>query len=346
MAQDGDTTIRVPFVDLKARVATALRNAGASEDSLRAATRAMMHASLVGVDSHGVRLTEHYCRVLTSGRVNRNPSLTIDRRGAGSVMIHADNGLGHHGAYKAIETGIEIAKEAGVAAIGVTASSHLGAAGAYALAGAEAGFVTFATTNTDSLVALFDGAGPFHGTNPLAFGAPVPGQRPWLFDMATSSIPYNRVLLYQSLGRILPPGVAADGTGSMVTDPHAAEMLLPLGGTDYGYKGAGLAGVATLFSAILTGSTIDHEMLAMSRGDDWTTPRNLGHFFIVIDPGHFAGREVYDALIVRYLDALRNAPEKEGGQVMAPGDREWAVADERERMGIPIDPDTAVYLGF
>jgi ureidoglycolate dehydrogenase (NAD+) len=344
---DGAETIRVPFVDLKGRVATALRNAGASEDSLRAATRAMMHASLVGVDSHGVRLTEHYSRVLNSGRVNPNPSIRIEQRGAGSAMINADNGLGHLAGYRAIETGIEIAREAGVAAVGVTASSHLGAAGAYAMAGADDGFITFATTNTDALVSLFDGAAPFHGTNPLALAAPVPNQRPWLLDMATSSIPWNRVLLYRSLGgRPLPDGVAADSSGAVVTDPNLVKMLLPLGGTDYGYKGAGLAGVATLLSAVLTGSTIDPEMISMSRGPDWSTPRNLGHFFIVIDPGRFAGREVYDALIVRYLDAIRNAPQAEGGTVMAPGDREWAVADERERMGIPIDPDTARFLGF
>ncbi len=346
MTVDGEqAVVRVPVRTLEASVEAALRVAGASEASLKAATRAMLHASRLGIDSHGFRLTEHYCRVLASGRVNKDPQLRIDRRGAGSAMIDADNGLGHYAAYRAIETGAEIAREAGVAAVGVTGSSHLGAAGAYALAGAEAGFVTFATTNTDSLVSVFHGAAPFHGTNPLAFGAPVPGQLPWLLDMATSSIPWNRVLLYRSLGRALPHGVAAGGSGGVEVDPHGVEMLLPLGGTDYGYKGAGLAGVATLFAAVLTGSAIDHEMISMSRGPDWETPRNLGHFFILVDPGHFAGREVYDMLILRYLDALRSAPSIEGGTVMAPGDREWADADERDRLGIPIDPDTARFLG-
>ena len=104
---------------------------------------------------------------------------------------------------------MELARKAGVGAVGVKRSSHLGAAGAYAVAGAEEGFVTFATTNTDSMVALFDGAKKFHGTNPLAFAAPVPGSRPWLLDMATSSIPLNRVLLHRSLDKELPAGVAA-----------------------------------------------------------------------------------------------------------------------------------------
>ena len=32
--------------------------------------------------------------------------------------------------------------------------------------------------------------------------------------------------------------------------------------------------------------------------------------------------------------------------VLAPGDREWAIAAERERTGIPLDPETAKFLGF
>src|SRR5438552_3041805 len=84
----------------------------------------------------------------------------------------------------------------------------------------------------------------------LAVGAPLPGERPWLLDMATSAIPMNRVLLYRSLGLALPDGVAADEAGRTTTDPHAATVLSPLGGA-YGYKGAGLAGLVEILSAPL-----------------------------------------------------------------------------------------------
>src|SRR5215217_4921536 len=209
---------RYPVAVLEQKVAAALREAGASEASLAAATRAMLHASLVGVDSHGVRLTGHYCTMLAGGRLNRNPQLKVDMRAAGSAMVDGDDGLGHYAAYKTVEVGIELAQKAGVGAVGIAHSSHLGAAGAYALAGAERGFVTFATTNTDSMVALFDGAQKFHGTNPLAFAAPVPNGRPWLLDMATSSIPLNRVMLHRSLDKALPEGVAATPDGLPTTD--------------------------------------------------------------------------------------------------------------------------------
>ena len=321
---------RFPAVLIEEKVAGRLREAGASEASLEAATKAMLHASMVGVDSHGVRLTEHYCNMLVGGRLNRDPQLKVEMRAAGSAMVDGDDGLGHYAAYRAVEVGIELAQQAGVGAVGIAHSSHLGAAGAYALAGAERGFVTFATTNTDSMVALFDGAARFHGTNPLAFAAPVPGSKPWLLDMATSSIPMNRVLLHRSLGLELPAGVAADKHGGATTDPDEADMLLPLGGAEYGYKGAALAGVATLFSALLTGTTLDTDFIPMYGGDDISTPRNMGHFVLVIDPDKFIGRALFGAMITRYLAGLRSAPLRPGAErVMAPGDREWTERARR-----------------
>ncbi|MGV8952237.1 MAG: Ldh family oxidoreductase [Cypionkella sp.] len=337
---------RFPLAELEIRVAAALRHAGASEPSLQAATRAMLHASRYGVDSHGVRLTEHYCTMLAGGRLNKTPALKVDIRAPGSAMVDGDDGLGHYAAYKAVEVGCELARVSGVAGVGIAHSSHLGAAGAYALAGAEAGFIAFATTNTDSMVALHDGAARFHGTNPLSFAAPVPGQKPWFLDMATSSIPMNRVLLHRSMGVDLPEGVAADAAGEMVTDPNAVEMLLPLGGEGYGYKGAALAGVATLFSALLTGTTLDSDFIPMFGGTDISSHRNMGHFVLIVEPDKFVGRDLFGQMITRYLASLRAAPAREGGTVMAPGDREWAEAAQREANGAPVDPDTARFLGL
>jgi ureidoglycolate dehydrogenase (NAD+) len=152
-----------------------------------------------------------------------------------------------------MELACELAGAAGVGAAGVTRSSHFGAAAAYAVTGAERGLIALATTNADSLVALHGGSRALHGTNPIAAAAPVRGQKPWLLDFATSSIPFNRVALARTLGEMLPPGVAADADGAPTRDPARADMLLPLGGADFGYKGAGLAGLATLLSAVLTG---------------------------------------------------------------------------------------------
>ncbi|HZP79532.1 MAG TPA: Ldh family oxidoreductase [Pseudolabrys sp.] len=336
--------ITVPEPVLREKVLAALTAAGADEASVQACAHAMLHASRLGIDSHGVRLTAHYAAMMKSGRINPHPNFTLRKTAAGSAMLDADNGLGHAAAYAAMGYACELAGEAGIGAVGVARSSHFGAAGAYALAGAEAGFVAFSTTNADSLVGLHGGTEAFHGTNPLAIAAPVAGEKPWLMDLATSSIPFNRVHLARTLGLTLPEGVATDAGGAPTRDPHAATSLIPLGGTDYGFKGAALAGVATLFSAILTGGAIDHEMIPMFRKDAMSTPRNVGHFCLALDPGHFVGRDAYNLAIKRYRDALRAVPARAGERVMAPGDREWDVEAARLRDGIPIDVETAAFL--
>ena len=339
--------IRVDADQLAARLLETLTEAGTAAPSAEAATRAMMHASRIGVDSHGARLIGFYGAMLAEGRANPSPEVTVRRTAAATAIVDGDSGLGHLASYRAMAEAIDIARESGIGAVGAVRSSHFGAAGAYAMAAAEAGMIGFATANADSLVTLFDGAKPFHGTNPLAFAAPVAGARPWLIDMATSSIPFNRVLLYRSLGLGLPPGVGADEDGVTTRDANAASILMPLGGTDFGFKGAALAGLATLLSAVLLGTALDHDLPAIEGQPKPGRRANLGHFFIAIDPARFVGQAAFAAAMARYLAALRAVPSKAGGgPVMAPGDREWQVEAERARDGIPIDPDTAKILGL
>lgn len=338
--------LRFPATILEKRAFAALRDAGADEPSAEAATRAMMHASRLGVDSHGVRLTALYAGALRSGQVNGRPTFRIRRTAAATAMLDADRGLGHAAAYAGMEEACRIAQESGIGAVGIARSTHYGAAGAYALAGAERGLIAISTTNSDSIVSLHGGTTRFHGTNPIAAAAPVAGAKPWLLDMATSAIPFNRVLLFRSLQRELPADVTADPAGEPTRDPHLAEMLMPLGGGDFGFKGAGLAGLVTILSAILTGATPDPFVPPMNPEDEAPEPHDIGHFCLAIDPERFVGRQAYDTLMAQYLAGLRSAPGKPGMPILAPGDREWRTMAERERTGIPVDPDTARFLAL
>lgn len=336
--------LRVAEDELRWRVFNALTEAGADATSAEGTTRALLHASRIGIDSHGVRLAAHYARMLRSGRVNPCPRFRVKQDAPSAALLDADDGLGHAAAYAGMELACRLARDTGVGAVGIVRSSHFGAAGVYALAGAETGMVALATTNADRIVALHGGSRPFHGTNPIAVAAPVAGADPWLMELATSSIPFNRIVHYRRLGRPLPEGVAADRDGHPTTDPNRAETLIPLGGLEFGHKGAGLAGLVTVLSAVLTGATLDHEMIPMFATEDFRTPRNVGHFCLALDPARFAGRAGYDQAMRRYLAALRGTPARPGEQVLAPGDRESETGAERARAGIPVDPETAAFL--
>jgi LDH2 family malate/lactate/ureidoglycolate dehydrogenase len=330
--------------ELAAFCDAALRGAGADKASAEAATRAMLHASRLGVDSHGIRLLPHYARVIEGGRVNGRPEMRFVRSVGATATLDADNAHGAPAAYAAMGRAVHLAKLQGLGAVAIRRSSHFGAAGAYALAAAEAGLIGLATCNADSIVRLHDGAEPFHGTNPIAFAAPVAGERPWLLDMATSAIPFNRVELYRSLGVPLPAGVASDAAGAETLVPDAVRMLAPLGGA-FGFKGAALAGVAEILSTALTGMGLSFELLPMG-GPDVATPRELGAFVLAIEPRAFVDKAVYDHAMRRYVGGIRASRAVIGGQVMAPGDREWAEAEQRALAGIPLDPETLAAFQF
>jgi len=333
------TTQQVSLAGLDRFCRAAFAAIGADEATADAATRAMLHGSRLGVDSHGVRLLPHYLKALEGGRLNRNPQLR-KVGGFGAIEVwDADHAQGAVGSYHGMNRAIALAGQFGLGAVSIRNSSHFGPAGAYALAAAEAGYIGVTFCNSDSFVRLYDGASRFHGTNPIAVAVPVAGQDPWLLDMATSAVPYNRIELYRSLGVELPEGVASDVAGTDTRDAHLADMLAPLGGA-FGFKGAALAGVAEIFSAVLSGMKLSFDIAPMG-GPDFATPRGMGAFVLALKPEAFLDRASFDAGMARYVQVLRDSPARADCQVMAPGDREWKVAAERSKTGVFLDPVTA-----
>ena len=315
------------------------QNAGVDTLSSDAATRAMLHGSIHGVDSHGIRLLAHYVKAFQGGRLNKRPKVTIIQERSGTAVLDADNAHGAVGAFAAIEHAIGNAKAAGIAAVAIQNTSHFGPVGAFSKAAADAGMIALVFGNSDSCVRLFDGAEPFHGTNPISVAVPSGQDDPWLLDMATSSVPFNRVELHRSLQRDLAKGVASDSDGRDTTDPFSAEMLAPVGGSDFGFKGAALGGVAEIFSAVLTGMKLSPDIAPMV-GPDFLHAREMGAFVIVMDPVAFVAAPLIEAGMTRYLSLLRGSKPRAGQRVMAPGDREWARAAQRQVQGIPLDPVT------
>lgn len=338
MPVDVPSPLRLEAGRLDAFCRATMAAAGGDEATADAATRAMMHASRHGIDSHGVRLLDHYAHVLAGGRVNGRPRMQVARTFPAVAMLDADDGHGALAAYTAMDHAVALARENGIGAVAIARSSHFGPAGAFALEAAKAGYVGLAFCNSDAFVRLHGGAARFHGTNPIACAVPLQGEKPWLLDMATSAIPYNRVQLYKSLDRTLPQGVASAADGHDTRDPHQVEMLAPLGG-DFGFKGAGLAGMVEIFSAVFTGMGLSAELAPMN-GPDFSTPRGLGAFVMALRPDAFVDQEVFDDGMRRYVGLLRGSPNRVGETVMAPGDREWAEAERRDAEGIPIDPET------
>ncbi|WP_231501651.1 Ldh family oxidoreductase [Bordetella petrii] len=292
----------------------------------------LVQTSLWGIDSHGIARLPHYLNRLAHGSILARPAVRTVRSGPATAQVHGGQGLGIVVAHRANRLAIEMAREAGVAAVGVSDSSHCGAVGLYSRAAAEAGLVGLAFTHSDAIAAPFGGHAPFLGTNPVSIAFPRQDGPPVWLDMASTAIPWNRVMNARREGHALPPGVALDAHGGDATDPRAARALRPLGGAQQGYKGYGLALMIELLCGPLHGNPYGPHITPMY--EQLAEPRRLGAFFIVLDPQRFAGGAQLAAVVALLAAELAAQP----GRPRMPGDPEQAAEAARRRDGIPVEP--------
>jgi ureidoglycolate dehydrogenase (NAD+) len=291
-----------------------------------------VQTSLWGVDSHGIARLPHYLERLRRGSIKARPQAREERTGAATAQVHGDQGHGIVVAHRANALAMQIARESGIGAVGVSDSSHCGAMALYTRPAARAGLVAMAFTHADRIAAPHGGDQPFFGTNPISMAFPRAGGEPVCLDMATTSIPWNRVMNARREGHTLPVGVAVDAQGQPTRDAQAAQALTPLGGTEYGHKGYGLALVIDLLCGPLNGNPYGPHIPGMFSALD--APRRLGAFFIVMDPARFAGGPG----LAQAVEAMARELAAQPGSPRMPGDPELQAQAHRQVHGIPVEP--------
>jgi ureidoglycolate dehydrogenase (NAD+) len=306
-----------------------------AQDDASLLADSLVQTSLWGIDSHGVALLPHYLDRLANGSIRARPALDFQRTGPATALVEADQGHGIVVAHRAMAEAVRIAQEQGVGAVGVRNSSHCGAIGLYTRAAARAGCVGFALTHADSVAVPHGGKRAFFGTNPISFAFPRQGGEPLCLDMATTSIPFGRVRNARREGHALPADVAVDAQGEFTTDADAAVAVAPLGGRDYGHKGYALALVIDLICGPLLGNPYGPHITPMFAALD--RPRHIGAFLLALDPERFAGGAAFS----QQIEAMARDLAAEPGSPLMPGDPEIAVAAQRCRDGIPIEPGLA-----
>jgi ureidoglycolate dehydrogenase (NAD+) len=325
----------VPAQTLRDWATRCFAAAGMTHDDASLLATSLVQTSLWGIDSHGVALLPHYLDRLANGTIKAQSQLAIHRTGAATALVEADQGHGIVVAHRAMGEAVRIAREQGIGAVGVRNSSHCGAIGLYARAAARQGCVGLAFTHADSVAVPHGGRRPFFGTNPIAIAFPRGNGEPVCLDMATTSIPFGRVRNARREGHALPLETAVDARGAFTTDAQAAIAVAPLGGREYGYKGYALALMIDLLCGPLVGNSFGPHLTPMFAALD--QPRRIGAFFIALDPERFAG----GAALAAQVDAMASELAAEPGAPLMPGDPECAVAAQRGRDGIPIEPGLA-----
>ena len=242
---------------------------------------------------------------------------------------------------------IDKAKKYGMAGGAIKNSTHYGIAGYWTSMASREGLVGITGTNARPSIAPTFGVENMMGTNPLTFSLPTDEEFPFCLDCATSIVQRGKIEYYARNGKETPAGQVVAHDGSAMTDSEeilkalvdGTAALSPLGGIGEemgGYKGYGYAAVVEILSAALTGSQF---MKALTGTDENGRPQmyHLGHFFFVIDPDAFMGREIFKKTagdICRALRASKKAPGSE--RIFTAGEKEYLVWLERKEKGVPV----------
>ncbi|NPV09497.1 MAG: Ldh family oxidoreductase [Anaerolineae bacterium] len=303
----------------------------------------LVKTDLRGVESHGTaRLSYYYLDNTRVGLINRRPKVTVVAEGPSTLVIDADNGLGHPVAYRTMERCIDKARETGLCCATVRHSNHFGAAGIYAMMALEHDMIGLALTNSQPLAIPTYGRKRVLGTNPISLAAPAGEELAFVLDMATSVVPIGRIEVFRRAGAQVPLGWGADSEGHATTDPvriMEGGGLFPLGGTAEtgGYKGYGLAAMVDVLCGVLAGAAfltgVQPPLL------DRPGPANVGHFFLALNVAAFRPIEEFKASMDGFIRELKQSPKAAGeDRIYVAGEKEFLQEEERRRLGIPLNP--------
>lgn len=326
-------------IELKNTTQKIFEKYGLTEESAMTIADVLVHANLRGVDSHGVLRVEHYIKRIKEGGVNVHPQISETSSSPTTSTIDGDNGFGHYISKKAMKSAINKAKSEGIGAVAVKNSSHCGALSYFVNQAVEENLIGIAMTHADKIVVPFGGAESFFGTNPIAFGFPAKEEDPLILDFATSTVALGKVLNARENGENIPSGWGVDKDGNDTNNPDEVVSLTPFGGP----KGYGLAMVVEIFTALLTGAAFGPHISKMY--GDYDKNRELGHFFMALDPAKFVAADIFKTRLDQMIRELREAPPSGNTEkVFAPGDIEMQTVKEREQNGIPIAASIVEFL--
>jgi len=321
---------RITLEEARARVAAALRRAGANAPMAEATARALVLAEAQGLGSHGLSRVAQYCGHLRNGRVDPAAVPAVVGGRGGAVRVDAREGLAFPACELAVTEAIRRAREFGISIAGVANSHHCGVVVDHLRPVADAGLVGLGFANSPAAMPAAGGRHPIFGTNPVAAIFPRRGAAPLMIDLSLSEVARGKLMVAAKEGRSIPAGWALDASGAPTTDPKAGleGSMLPIGAVS-SPKGAMLALVVELLVTALIGAHFGFEASSFFV-DEGNRPR-IGQTFIVIDPGALAGREAF----LDRLEVLVREMRVDDG-VRLPGERREALRRRAEAEGLEV----------
>ena len=338
----------VPWDVMNNFMIDAFKGYGVPEEDAKICADVLLESDRRGIESHGCnRFKPIYIDRIVKGTLLPVTEIEILKETPTTVVMDAHDGMGMVASYRMMEKLIEKAKMYGMAGGAIRNSTHYGIAGYWATMASKEGMIGLTGTNARPSIAPTFGVENMMGTNPLTFALPTDEEFPFVLDCATSIVQRGRIEYYAREGRPTPQGTVISENGEALTDSEqilkdlvaGTAALAPLGGIGEelaGYKGYGYAAVVEILSAALSGGEFMKALTGVSP-DGKPQMYHLGHFFFVIDPDAFMGREEFKKIageICRALRASKKAPGHD--RIYTAGEKEYDVWLFRKDKGVPV----------
>ncbi len=258
----------------------ALAAAGVPDNTCRSVAAALVAAEAEGQVGHGFSRLGDYVAQVRSGKINTDAQIIITARGPASLLIDADQGFAFPALDAALDAGLPVADEMGIAIMAVANSHHCGALSVQVEKIAKAGMIGLMVANAPRAIAPWGAKNPIFGTNPIAFATPQAEGDPLVIDLSLSRVARGKVMNAFKSNQPIPLGWALDADGEPTTNAEAAlaGTMLPIGEA----KGTALALMVEILATAFTGSAFSHEAGSFFTADG-PAPR-VGQTLIAIRP--------------------------------------------------------------
>jgi L-2-hydroxycarboxylate dehydrogenase (NAD+) len=330
--------IRIKVNTLQEFTASVFERLGVPARDAEITADILIAADQRGIGSHGLQRLSRYINGLKTGVMKPVADMKVLKETPNTLLISGGDGLGQVISYKAMKLVIDKALKNNIAFAVVRDSNHYGIAGYYAMMALEHDLIGLSLTNSAVLVVPTHGRNAIMGTNPISVAVPAGKERPFVLDMACSTVPRGKLEVYQREGKIMPDTWATDELGNPTQDiPRVLANLLdkkgggllPLGGAEEesgGHKGYGLCLAVDIFSGVLSGSAFGTNLYA--RKD---APAKVSHFFVALKIDAFIEPSQFKSMMDEYINMLKSSEKAAGkNRIFIHGEKEFELYEQQK----------------
>lgn len=285
--------------------------------------------SVDGIYTHGVNRFPRFVQYVKDGFIKINAVPILQNKFGGIEQWNGNLGPGPLNAIHATDTVMQLANEFGIGCVALANTNHWMRGGTYGWKAARAGYVFIGWTNTLGNLPAWGAVDPRIGNNPLVIALPYQ-QEAIVLDMAMSQFSFGALELAAMKNETLQVPGGFDKEGKLSTDPSAiitSRRAIPVG---Y-WKGAGMALLLDMLSAILSGGLATHEI------NKQPAEICLSQVFIAIDIKKLGSQSTITKTIENILnDYLQSVPIDSSKKIVYPGERVIQTRQKNLANGIPV----------